>query len=180
MHWQPTPVLLPGNSHGQRSLVGCSPWGCKESDTTERLPFHFPLSCIGEGNGNPLQCSCLENPRDGGAWWAAVCGVAQSRTRLKQLSCSSSSVYMSIPNIKTSLVPIAFISSLTELLGFITPLKHTPKSLEHLRFARSRGASLSFSYFSSLGLHKPAPFLVSVKVTLLAFPQPHDYSLISY
>ena len=87
---------------------------------------------------------------------------------------------MSIPNIKTSLVPIAFISSLTELLGFITPLKHTPKSLEHLRFARSRGASLSFSYFSSLGLHKPAPFLVSVKVTLLAFPQPHGYSLISY
>ena len=50
---------------------------------TERLPFHFSLSCIGEGNGNPLQCSCLENPRDGGAWWAAVCGVAHSRTRLK-------------------------------------------------------------------------------------------------
>ena len=57
---------------------------------TERLPFHFSLSCIGEGNGNPLQCSCLENPRDGGAWWAAVYGVAQSRTRLKQLSSSSS------------------------------------------------------------------------------------------
>ena len=53
--------------------------------------FHFPLSCIGEGNGNPLQCSCLENPRDGGAWWAAIYGVAQSRTRLKQLSSSSSS-----------------------------------------------------------------------------------------
>ena len=51
--------------------------------TTEQLPFHFSLSCIGEGNGNPLQCSCLENPRDGGAWWAAVYGVAQSRTRLK-------------------------------------------------------------------------------------------------
>ena len=57
---------------------------------TERLHFHFSLSCIGEGNGNPLQCSCLENPRDGGAWWAAVYGVAQSRTRLKQLSSSSS------------------------------------------------------------------------------------------
>ena len=67
-----TPVLLPGKSHGQRSLVGCSPWGCKESDTTERLHFHFSLSCFGEGNGNPLQCSCLENPRDRGAWWAAV------------------------------------------------------------------------------------------------------------
>ena len=70
--WHPTPVLLPWKSHGWRSLVGCSPWGRKESDTTERLHFHFSLSCVGEGNGNPLQCSCLENPRDGGAWWAAV------------------------------------------------------------------------------------------------------------
>jgi len=76
--------------HRPRSLVGCSPWGREESDTTERLPFHFSLSCMGEGNGNPLQCSCLENPRDGGASWAAVYGVAQSRTRLKQLSSSSS------------------------------------------------------------------------------------------
>ena len=80
---QPTPVLLPGESHGWRSLVGSGPWGRKESDTTERLRFHFSLSCIGEGNGNPLQCSCLENPRDWGAWWAAVYGVTQSRTRLK-------------------------------------------------------------------------------------------------
>ena len=87
----PTPVLLPGESHGQRSLVGCSPWGRWEPDTTERLHFHFSLSCIGERNGNPLQCSCLENPRDRGAWWAAVYGVAQSRTRLKRLSSSSSS-----------------------------------------------------------------------------------------
>ena len=87
--WQPTPVLLPGKSHGRRSLVGCSPWGREESDTTERLHFHFSLSCIGEGNGNPLQCFCLENPRDGGAWWAAVSGVAQSGTRLKRLSRSS-------------------------------------------------------------------------------------------
>ena len=75
--------LLPGKSQGRRSLVGCSPWGRQESDTTERLHFHFSLSCIGEGNGNPLQCSCLKNPWDGGAWWAAVYGVAQSRTRLK-------------------------------------------------------------------------------------------------
>ena len=88
--WHPTPVLLPGKSHGWRSLVGCSPWGREESDPTEWLHFHFSLSCIGEGNGNPLQCSCLENPRDGGAWWAAVSGVAQSRTRLKRLSSSSS------------------------------------------------------------------------------------------
>ena len=89
--WHPTPVLLPGKSRGWRSLVGCSPWGCEESDMTERLPFHFSLSCIGEGKGNPLQCSCLENPRDRGAWWAAVYGVAQSWTRLKRLSSSSSS-----------------------------------------------------------------------------------------
>ena len=65
------------------------PW-MEEPDTTERLHFHFSLSCIGEGNGNPLQCSCLENLRDGGAWWAAISGVAQSQTRLKQLTSSSS------------------------------------------------------------------------------------------
>ena len=88
--WHPTPVLLPGKSRGRRSLVGCSPWGFEELETTEWLHFHFSLSCIGEGNGNPLQCSCLENPRDGGTWWAAVSGVAQGRTRLKWLSSSSS------------------------------------------------------------------------------------------
>ena len=87
--WHPTPVLLPGKSHGRRSLVGCSPWGREELDTTERLHFHFSLSCIGEGNGNPLQCSCLENPRGGGAWWASVCGVVQSQTQWKRLSSSS-------------------------------------------------------------------------------------------
>ena len=87
--WQPTPVLLPGKSHGQRSLVGCSPWGREESDMTEWLHFHFSLSCIGEENGNPLQCSCLENLRDSGAWWAAVYGVMQSRTRLMRLSSSN-------------------------------------------------------------------------------------------
>ena len=84
--WHPTPVLLPGKSHGQRSLVGCSPWGLEESDTTERLHFHFSLSCIGEGNGNPLQCFCLENPSDGEPG-----RLPQSRARLKRLSSSSSS-----------------------------------------------------------------------------------------
>ena len=74
---------------GWRSLVGCSPWGRDESDMTERLHFHFLHSCIGEGNGNPLQCSYLETPRDGGAWWAAVYGVTQSQTRLKRLRSSS-------------------------------------------------------------------------------------------
>ena len=103
----PTPVLLPGKPldggarkaavHGVAEGWTWLSWG---SDTTERLHFHFSLSCIGEGNGNPLQYSCLENPRDWGAWWAAVYGVAQSRTRLKWLS-SSSSDYINI-QLKTS------------------------------------------------------------------------------
>ena len=84
--WHHTPVLLPGKFHGWRSREGCSPWGRWGLDTTEQLHFYFSLSCIGEGNGNPLQCSCLENPRDGGAWWAAVYGVAQSWAQLKWLS----------------------------------------------------------------------------------------------
>ena len=146
--WHPTPILLPGKSHGRRILVGCSPWGLEESDitewlyfhalekematlpsvlawripgtgepgglqsmgsrrdTTERLHFNFSLSCIGEGNGNPLQCSCLENPRDGGVLWAAISGVAQSPTRLKLLSSSSS---------RCLVVPEVFIEN---LLGF--------------------------------------------------------------
>ena len=87
--WHPTPVLLPGKSHGQRSLLGCSPLGHEESDTTEQPHFQFSLWCIGEGNGNPPQCSHLENHRHWGAWWAAVYGVTQSQTRLKQLSSSS-------------------------------------------------------------------------------------------
>ena len=100
--WHPTPVFLPAESHGQRSLVGCSSWGRYESDMTEQLHFHFSLSRIGEGNGNPLQCSCLENPRDGAAWWAAVYGVAQSQTQLRQLS-SSPSVITSLFSMVVSL-----------------------------------------------------------------------------
>ena len=92
--WHPTPLLLPGKSHGWWSLVGCSPWGFEESDMIERLHFHFSLSCVGEGNGSPLHYSCLENPRDGRAWWAAVYGFAQSWTQLKRLSSSSSSRYL--------------------------------------------------------------------------------------
>ena len=69
--------------------MGCSPWSREESDTTEQLHFHFSLSCIGEGNGSPLQCSCLENPRARGAWWAAVYGVTQYWTQLKQLRSNS-------------------------------------------------------------------------------------------
>ena len=100
--WDPTPVLLPGKSHGWRSLVGCSPWGREESETTEQLHFHFSLSCIGEGNGTPLQCPCLENPRDSGAWWAAIYGVAQCQTRLKRLSSMASF------RRKTISVPVSF------------------------------------------------------------------------
>ena len=98
--WHPTPVLLPGKSYGQRSLVGCSPGVAKSqtrlSDFTFTFHFHFSLSCTREGNGSPLHCSCLENPRDRGAWWAAVYGVTQSQTRLKRLSspsCSSSALF---------------------------------------------------------------------------------------
>ena len=111
--WHPTPVLLPEESHGWRSLVCCSSWGRKESDTTKRLHLHFSLSCIEEGNGNPLQCSCLENPRDGGAWWPAVSGVTQSQTRLKRLSSSSSSsrLLTSFVSILTNLIPKFFFSN---------------------------------------------------------------------
>ena len=114
--WQPTPVLLPGKSHGWRSLIGCSLWGHEDSDMTERLHFHFSLSCIGEGNGNPLQCSCLENPRDGGAWWAAVYGVTQSRTRRKQLSSSSNSIHIIMYNAYICIFTIYNISISVQLV----------------------------------------------------------------
>ena len=133
--WHPTPILLPGKSHGRRSLVGCSPWGCEESDMTERLHFHFPLSCTGEGNGNPLQRSCLENPRDGGAWWTAVYGVAQSRTQLKQLSSSSSNLLVFLfpsvhaPFILISNAPISIYCMPDTLLGTRVLEVSTTKSL---------------------------------------------------
>ena len=85
--WHPTPVLLPGESHGRRSLVGCSPWGRKESDKTEWLHFHFSLSCIGEGNGKPLLPG--ESQGRGSLVGCRLKGVAQSWTRLKRLSSSS-------------------------------------------------------------------------------------------
>ena len=100
--WQPTPVFLPGESQGRWSLVGYCLWGHTESDPIERLHFHFSLSCIGEENGNPLQRSCLENPRDGGAWWAAVYRVTQSWTRLLWLSSGSKNESQ---NLKSNLQP---------------------------------------------------------------------------
>ena len=103
--WHPTPVLLPGKSRGQRSLVGCSPWGPEEWDTTEWLHFHFSLSCIGEGNGNPPQCSCLENPRDGEAGGLPSMGLhrvghewsdlAAAAAALKYFSLLDYSLYIS-------------------------------------------------------------------------------------
>ena len=78
--WTGLKQILPRKSHGWRSLVGCSPWGREEVDTTERLHFHF--HALEKEMATPLQCSCLENPRDGGAWWADISGVAQSWTRL--------------------------------------------------------------------------------------------------
>ena len=113
--WHPTPVLLPGKSHGRRSLEGCSPWGCWGSDMTEQLHFHFSLSCIGEGNGNPLQCSCLENPRDGGVWWAAIYGVTQSQTQLKWLTSSSVYIYTHTHthlHTHTHMVPIHIVKAM--------------------------------------------------------------------
>ena len=125
--WHPTPVLLPGKSHGRRSLVGCSPWDHWGSDMTERLHFHFSFSLIGEGNGNPLQCSCLENPRDGEAWWAAFYGVTQSRRRLKWLSNSNSNIlYIYKSSVKD------------QLLSLISPLPLPP----------NEGASLNRKYCS--------------------------------
>ena len=123
----PTPVLLPGKSHGRRSLVGCSPWGREESDTTERLPVHVSLSCSGEGNGSPLRCSCQENPRDGGAWWAAIYGVAQSQTRLKRLSSSN----ITMPSTRWVLlnpyssVQFSSVQSLSCVRLFVTSGTHT-------------------------------------------------------
>ena len=109
--------------------MGCSPLGRWELDTTERLHFHFSLSCIGEGNGNPLQCSCLENPRDGGAWWAAVCGVAQSRTRLKRLSSSSSSRSLNI-KLKCYSSSVIFYSFVFNFSSELFCLLLTAKSLQ--------------------------------------------------
>ena len=114
--WQPTLLLLPGKSHVQRSLVGCSPWGHEELDMTEQLHFHFSLSCIGEGNGNPLQCSCLENPRDAEAWWAAIYGFARSQTWLKWLSSSSSSHPYMTTGKTMSLIRWTFVVKVISLL----------------------------------------------------------------
>ena len=145
--WHPTPVLLPGKLPW--SLEGCSPWGRWGSDTTERLYFHFSFSCIGEGNGNPLQCSCLENPRDSGAWWAAVYGVAQSQTRLKRLSSSSrcTSSPISLPSHTLFLWSTLFFCLLfSTLLSCYSPGICYSSSRSQWRFTFSRKSSLTISW----------------------------------
>ena len=99
---------LPRKSHGWRSLVGYSQWDHKELDVTEQLHFHFSLSCIGEGNGNPFQCSCLENPRDGGAWWVAPMGSHRVRYNWSDFTAAAAVLWcpLSVP---------------TVLLGFLLP-----------------------------------------------------------
>ena len=104
---------LAWKSHGRRSLIGCSVWGHEESDTTERLHFHFSLSCIGERNGNPLQCSCLESPRDGGAWWATEHEVTKRQTRLSMYACTPYTKYKCAK--KRQLFPLNFLISLPTL-----------------------------------------------------------------
>ena len=119
----PHSSVLAWKSHGWRSLVGCSPWGHKESDTTERLHFPFSLSCIGEGNGTPLQCSCLEHPRDGGAWWAAVHGVAQGWTRLSDSAAAAAADYIATLSVFTlrGSFCISSVQSLSCVRLFATP-----------------------------------------------------------
>ena len=123
-------TFLPTMAPHSSTLAWKIPWteepgglqshGVTELDTTERLHFHFSLSCTGEGNGNLLQCSCLENPRDGGSWWAAIYGVSQSRTRLKRLSSSSS-----------TFLPIPFNTSESQCNSIICLWKHAISFLLH-------------------------------------------------
>ena len=104
--------------HGLRSLKGCSPWSRWGSDRTKRLHFHFSLSFIGEGNGNPLHCSCLENPRDEGAWWVVVYVVAQSWTQLKWIRSSSTSSLL----LRTSLFSASRGSSVIAVHWLFNPM----------------------------------------------------------
>ena len=129
---------------------------------TEQLQFHFSLSFIGEGNGNPLQCSCLENPRDGGAWWAAVYGVAQSRTRLKRLSSSSSWENWSITCKRTKLehflIPYTKINS-----KWIKDLNVRPETIKLLE--ENIGKTLSNINHSRI-LYDPPPRVIEIKAKI--------------
>ena len=182
--WHPTPVLSPGKSHGWRSLVGCSPWGREELDTTEQLHFDFSLSCTGEGNGNPVQCSCLETPRDRGAWWSAVYGVTQSRTQLKWLSSSSSEnpcfrpKYWYIVSFTMDSLSISF--NMMEKLHYITITiifsKYLPESRVATLVVSVTGSSVGKNlpavqetWVQSLGLEDPQEKEMATYSSILAW-----------
>ena len=145
--WHPTPVLLPGKSHGWRSLVGCSPWGLKESDTTERLLFHFSLSHIGEGNGNPLQCSCLENPRDKSLVGCRLWGRTESDTTdVTQQQGGNSSNSLQLGD--SSGVLLLLLSPLSRFRLLATPLTAAYQAPPSMGFSRQE-------YWSGVPLPSP-------------------------
>ena len=169
--WHPTAVLLPGESHGRRILVCYSQWCFKESDRTEQLHFHFSLSCLGEGNGNPLQCSCLENPRNGGAWWAAVYGVAQSRTQLTRLSGSSSRHY-------EILWTVALQAPLLDLIyGFIVGEVLSVPSETHVNGLREFWLLIP-TYYAKVGIFILHHLVLSLRVYLLNIALSYYVSLV--
>ena len=131
--WQPTPVFLPRESHGQRSLEGCSPWGCKGSDMTEATK-------------HPLQYSCLENRMDRGAWRATVCGVAQSRTQSLSLSSSSDCLHFTGPLISLGL-NLLFIFSDLQPLCAAPPSHPYPADSRSLRLLGLQASSSSLTGF---------------------------------
>ena len=163
--------------------MGCSPLDREESDTTERLHFHFSLSCIGEGNGNPLQCSCLENPKDGGAWWAAISGFAQSRTRLKRLSSSSSSS-MSIELVMPSnhLILCHPLLLLPSIFPSITDFSN--ESALHIRWPKCWSFSFNISpsneYSGLISFRMDWLDLLAVQGTLKSLLQHHSLKPIQY
>ena len=128
---------------------------------TERLHFCFSLSCIGEGNGNPLQCSCLENPRDGGAWWAAVSGVTQSRTRLKQLSSSSSS--------SSSHVVVQFLSQIRLFATAWTAASQASLSITNSWSSPKLTSTESVMPSNHLILYRPLLLLPSIFLSIRVF-----------
>ena len=140
-------------------------------DTTEQLHFHFSLSCIGEGNVNPLQCSCLENPREGGAWWAAGYGVAQSQTRLRRLSSSSSTSFSNnLPLGSHYSVPCESVSVPCVCVSVCACVSRSVVSDSAHQAPLSRRFSRQECWS---GLPLPSPFCVTARLTCVAFQIPH-------
>ena len=156
----------------KRSLAGYSPWGRKESDTTERLHFHSSHSCIGEGNSNPLQCSCLENPRGGGAWWAAVYGVAQSRTQLKRLSSSSRFYILThLPTVSSTHLVTIFGAVSKWLINTEKAGSSTASWLEaSLQIHVNIAATLCINVHSQLSFHSHCPsFFTEIQISCQSY-----------